>query len=44
MGQVFYSDKLAQAFCLRLMTSDLDGVDGYGAEKVGEGELGSRDT
>ncbi len=33
---------LAQAFLLEI--GDLDGVDGYGAEEVGEGELGSRDT
>jgi hypothetical protein len=29
-------------FLLRI--GNLDGVDGYGAEKVGEGELGGRDT
>jgi hypothetical protein len=30
--------------CFLLGIGDLDGVDGYGAEEVGEGELGSRDT
>jgi hypothetical protein len=29
---------------LLLEIGDLDGVDGYGAEEVGEGELGGRDT